>query len=168
VINQTKLHKEISEKQVACFVVVFYLFFQYNFFHTYTVITHTNATMADANKELLTLFLESGLDQRKAEDTLKNAHLKETLATILKEAKAHPTNPVVKDFSNHLYLTATTFPNEVLSNKELRNLVINYIVEKKINKVNFDAVKNFFKKLGQTPFNLEKFETDCGIGLRCL
>jgi len=120
--------------------------------------------MADANKEYLNLFLESGFDQRKSEDTVKNAHLKETLATILKEAKAHE-GINVKDFSNFLYLTATTFPNDVLANKELRNLIIKYIVEKKANKVTFPAVTNFFKKLGQTPFDLAKFEKECGIGI---
>jgi hypothetical protein len=41
--------------------------------------------MADANKELLDLFVNSGLDKKQAETSLKNKTLKETLSSVLKE-----------------------------------------------------------------------------------
>lgn len=61
-----------------------------------------------------------------------------------------------------MYLVATTFSPEALSKH--RTKIVNYIVAKKITKINFDATKNYFKKLGADDLNVEHFEKECGVG----
>ena len=45
--------------------------------------------MADPNAETLKLFVDSGLDKKQAESSLKNKSLRETLTSVLKEVRRY-------------------------------------------------------------------------------
>jgi hypothetical protein len=63
---------------------------------------------------------------------------------------------------NHLYLVASTFSAEALSKH--MTFIVKYIVDKKINKINFDAAKLYFKNLGADALDTAHFDKECGVG----
>jgi len=112
------------------------------------------------NSEVLELFLSSGIDKRRAEETLKNPSITEALKTVILEAK--DANADLKNTINVLYLVATTLSADAVKH---RPTLVKYVASNKIDKNNITPALNYLKKVGGDDLNVADFEKECGVGV---
>ncbi|KAJ3692027.1 hypothetical protein LUZ60_012377 [Juncus effusus] len=115
---------------------------------------------AAAAEETLGLFLAIGLDKRTAENALVNQKVTTNLLAVIKEAGI---NSCDKTIGNLLYTVATKYPSNALVH---RPVLISYIITSKIKSTaQLDAAFSFLTNVGPEPFQLDKFEQACGVGV---
>eukprot|EP01117_Protostelium_nocturnum_P012305 TRINITY_DN452_c0_g2_i1.p1 TRINITY_DN452_c0_g2~~TRINITY_DN452_c0_g2_i1.p1 ORF type:complete len:791 (+),score=286.40 TRINITY_DN452_c0_g2_i1:539-2911(+) len=114
-----------------------------------------------ADNSDLNLFLSSGIDERRANETLKNPALTKTLSAIISKAKSL-NEAKLKDLVNLYYSVATTLPASAAAH---RDLVVEMVANEKLHKNNLDLAFKFLKKLGPDPLDVKEFERECGVGV---
>jgi len=109
--------------------------------------------------EIEQIFLDVGLDAKRAKDTLKNAELTQLLKTIIvDEAKVGKCD---KAIGNLLYSLATSGAQ---SQSPLRKHVAQSIAQEKIKSTaQFQAAINYLKT--NTSFDQTAFDSQCGVGV---
>ncbi|KAJ4808672.1 Glutamine--tRNA ligase [Rhynchospora pubera] len=105
-------------------------------------------------------FLAIGLDKRTAQNALVNQKVTANLLAVIKEAGVEMCD---KTIGNLLYTVATKYPANALVH---RPVLVNYVVSTKIkSSAQLDAALSFLTNVGPEPFELDKFEQACGIGV---
>jgi len=119
------------------------------------------AEQTRTKEEDLALFLDAGIDKRRAEETLKNAALTTALREVLLQAKGIEGNNM-KENVNLFYNVATTLPaNSAVHRPKL----VEYIANNKINKNTLNFAIAYLKKIGSDELNISEFEKECGVGI---
>jgi len=115
-----------------------------------------------ADDSAIKLFLECGIDERRAKETLKNTKLKDALTSVLTQAKTVKGAADIKDTVNVLYTVASTLPAEAATH---RPALVEYVATGKIHKSNITPAIAYLKKLGSDPLNTTDFEKESGVGV---
>jgi len=108
-----------------------------------------------------TLFLESGIDERRAKETLKNPALTNVLTATINQAKEIDES-TLKPNINLLYQVASTLPANAALH---RPVLVEYISRGKIHKNNLELAIKFVKKLGADPLDVNELEKETGVGV---
>ncbi|XP_078177532.1 glutamine-tRNA ligase, putative / glutaminyl-tRNA synthetase, putative / GlnRS [Carex rostrata] len=105
-------------------------------------------------------FLAIGLDKRTAQNAVANKKVTSNLLAVIKEAGVEMCD---KAIGNLLYTVATKYPANALVH---RPMLVQYVVSTKIrSSAQLDAALSFLTNAGPEPFDLDKFEQACGIGV---
>eukprot|EP01116_Phalansterium_solitarium_P013460 TRINITY_DN30823_c0_g1_i1.p1 TRINITY_DN30823_c0_g1~~TRINITY_DN30823_c0_g1_i1.p1 ORF type:complete len:773 (-),score=346.87 TRINITY_DN30823_c0_g1_i1:174-2492(-) len=108
-------------------------------------------------------FLNCGLSERQADENSKNAKVKDSLVFVFQEAERIP-GADVKSLVNLIYTVGSKLrpPSPGAAH---RALLVKYVVEAKVGKVNLDAAIEYLVKLAADPFDAADFELQCGVGV---
>eukprot|EP00795_Rhopilema_esculentum_P002262 gene2262-17873_t len=110
----------------------------------------------------LKVFQEIGLSEQKAKETAKNEKLASQLAQIIDQAKS-----ISSDIQKPTGVLLYTLANANLKSAGRENMIIKYIMERKIAAVNqLNAGFEFLKSHPTDPIKTEEFEKSCGIGIK--
>lgn len=117
--------------------------------------------MAD---QAVSWFMEIGLSQQKAKETMKNDALSQTLLEVIKEAKKHTSNGIGKQLGNLLYQAATKMKSQI---RHRIPIISEYLASGKIDtEVKLVAALEFMLSNPADPLNKEMFEKHCGVGVK--
>lgn len=107
------------------------------------------------------LFLNIGLDERTAKNTVANNKVTANLIAVIHEASV--TDGCARPIGNLLYTVATKFPANALVH---RPSLLQYIVSSKIKTpAQLEAAFSFFATTGSETFKVNDFEEACGVGV---
>eukprot|EP01125_Pyxidicula_operculata_P011886 TRINITY_DN388_c4_g1_i1.p1 TRINITY_DN388_c4_g1~~TRINITY_DN388_c4_g1_i1.p1 ORF type:complete len:737 (+),score=227.30 TRINITY_DN388_c4_g1_i1:804-3014(+) len=117
--------------------------------------------MAEETKELLKKILtHHGVADREIKNTLKDKKQVDKLLEVLAEAKIDLNTPKVEEETINLLMElARKFPDG-----KHRQLVVDYILKKKIGEVQLGEAIKYLKKL-EGELNVADFEKQCGVGV---
>jgi len=107
------------------------------------------------------LFLDSGIDEKRAKETIKNSALTAALKATIEQAK-ELNESTLKTNINLYYQVASSLPANAAVH---RPTLVQYIAEGKLHKNNIELALKYVKKLGNDPLEIKDLDREAGVGV---
>jgi len=121
------------------------------------LITDPSSPMATPTE----LFISSGIEEKRAKETVKNPALTTALTAVIEQAKKL-NEATLKNNINLYYQVASALPANCAAH---RPLLVQYIADGKIDKNNLELAFKFVKKMGTDPIEPKDLDKEAGVGV---